>query len=55
MEPIFLRGSERTPPSFPEFVREGRNIIVSEGGDTVSNRGFLSLLMSVLRVLEGLP
>jgi hypothetical protein len=36
-------------------MSQGRNVIVSECGDAMSNRSRLSMLMIVLAVFEGLP
>ena len=55
MEPIFLRRALWTASSLPEFLGEDCDVIVSECGDSPSNRSRLSLLMSFLGVLEGLP
>jgi hypothetical protein len=55
MEPIFLRRSVRTASGLPEFKSQGGDIIVSEGGDAMSDRSRLSMPLSVLRVLKGLP
>jgi hypothetical protein len=54
-EPIFLWRSLRTASSLPQLVSEGGDIIVSEGGDTMSNHSRLSVPMSLLGVFEGLP
>ncbi len=54
-KPIFFWGSDWTAASFPEFIGEGRDVIVSESGDSMSRRGHVSMLMTVLRMLEGLP
>lgn len=52
MEPILLRRSVWTASGLPEFMSQGRNVIVSECGDAMSNRSRLSMLMIVLAVLE---
>ena len=54
MEPIFVWRSMWTAPRSPKFVREHRDVIVSERGDDVATRSPLSLLMCLLRVLESL-
>ncbi len=54
-EPIFLGRSLRAASSFPELVSESGDFIVSEGGDAMSDRSRLSVPMSLLGVLEGLP
>ncbi len=36
-------------------MSEGCDFFVSEGGNAMSNRGRLSILMSVLGVFQGLP
>jgi len=36
-------------------MSQGGDVIVSEGGDAMSDRSRLSLLVSVLGVLKGLP
>jgi len=38
----------------PEFISQGRDVIMSECGDAMSSRSPLSMRMSVLGVLEGL-
>src|SRR5579863_2109923 len=55
MEPIFLRGSVRTAPRLPEFVRESRDLIMPECDDAVSHRA-MAMRRSVRRVLvRGVP
>jgi len=39
----------------PKFMSESRDVMMSESGDTVTNGSRLSVPMTVLRVLEGLP
>ena len=53
--PIFLRRSLWTASGLPEFASEGCDVLMPEWGDAMANRGRLSLLMSFLGVLEGLP
>src|ERR1035438_5110307 len=55
MEPILLRRSVRTASSLPEFTSQGCDIIVPEGGDAMPHRNRLSMLMSLLGVLQRLP
>jgi hypothetical protein len=55
MEPIFLRRSVRTASGLPEFTSEIGDVLMPEGGDAVSNGGRVSVLLSVLGMLEGLP
>jgi hypothetical protein len=39
----------------PEFVRESRDVIVSEGDDAMPQRRPLSMMMRVLGLLQCLP
>ncbi len=54
VEPIFLRRSFRTASSSPEFVGQGRDVVVSERVETVRRRR-LSVPASVWGMLRGLP
>jgi hypothetical protein len=55
MEPVFLRRSVRTASGLPEFMSEGGDVLMPERGDAMSHGSRLSMLRSVLGVLEGLP
>jgi len=48
VKPIFIRRSFGTAANAPEFVSEGRDVIVSERGNAMRGR-------SLRRVFEGLP
>ena len=59
-EPVFVRQSHGTASGFPEFMREGRDLVVSECDDAMSGaasgrRNCLTVLMSFERVLNLLP
>ena len=47
-EPIFIRRSFGTAAGLPEFMSEGRDVIVSERGDAIR-------VSSLRRMFEGLP
>src|ERR1017187_7900246 len=55
MEPIHLRRSVRTASRLPEFTSQGGDVFVPEGGDAMPHRNCLSMLMSLLGVLQRLP
>jgi len=54
-EPIFLWRSVRTAPGFPQLMREGCDVIVSEYGDAMTAGRRLAMPMSLLGVLKSLP
>jgi hypothetical protein len=54
MKPILLWGSFRAASRLPECKGQGRDIIVSECGDTVPGRSFQRMLMSISGMLEDL-
>ena len=55
MEPVFLGRSLRTAPFLPQFMCQCGDVVVPERGDTVADRGRLSMLVSSLGVLKRLP
>src|ERR1035441_1324089 len=55
MEPIFFRRTVRTASSLPEFTSQDGDIFVPEGRDAMPHRNCLSMLMSLLGVLQRLP
>src|ERR1035441_7274802 len=54
-EPVFFRRSGRTASGLPEFMREGRDLIMSERDDAMPGRRRLSMLLGVLGAFECLP
>jgi hypothetical protein len=50
--PVFLRRAFWTAASYPELVRESGDIVVSEGGDSMSNCRLVSMPARILFMLE---
>jgi hypothetical protein len=55
MEPIFLGCPFGATSGLPEFMRKRCDFCMSECGDPMFRRSCLSLPVSVLRLLQGLP
>jgi len=55
MEPIFSRETVRTASRLPEFISEGRDVIMAECGDAVSSCGRLMVRMHAVQVFASLP
>src|ERR1019366_7141824 len=55
MEPIFFRRTVRTASRLPEFTSQDGDIFVPEGRDAMPHGNCLSMLMSLLGVLQRLP
>ena len=53
--PIDFRRAFRTASRFPELVREGFDLMLFEWDDAMRSHSRLRVLMSLCRVLEGLP
>ena len=54
-EPIFVRRSGWAASGFPEFMREGCDLMVSECDDAMSRRSRTSMFIILGRVLDLLP
>ena len=54
-KPVFVRRSGRAASGLPKLMRQGCDLIVSEGRNTMSSGSCMTVLLSLRRVLELMP